>query len=219
MKGSENGALIRSWAEGLVAKLNHNARIDHPKVMSEKGKLIDAIYDKIGQKAVMADPGFVAWLEESKSWSQTYAAFKVTLAKERSFNNKFHDCTTWRSRASDAPMITDPKGADFDPVARVYFIQYHLHRQLLDATRYAEINGVALKGDIPIGVTRCSADVWAEPRNFRLDRNAGAPGYGEGPDQNWGFPPYNWDEMHKDNCNWWKRSPPHPLLLLYYSQA
>lgn len=33
---------------------------------------------------------------------------QVTLAKERGFNNKFHDCTTWRSRASDAPAITDP---------------------------------------------------------------------------------------------------------------
>ncbi|KAJ1471613.1 glycoside hydrolase [Baffinella frigidus] len=196
---------IRGWATGLVAKLNGNLRIDHPRVMAEKGKLIEAIYDKVGQKAAMADPEFCKWLEESKSWSQTYAAFKVTLAKERGFNNKFHDCTTWRSRASDAPAITDPMGAEFDPVARVYFIQYHLHRQLLDATRYAEMNGVALKGDIPIGVTRCSADVWAEPRNFKLDRNAGSlcgrstlnlkPGLTR-------FPPYNWDEMHKDNCNW-----------------
>jgi len=31
---------------------------------------------------------------------------------------------------------------------------------------------------------------------------AGAPG---DPDQNWGFPPYNWDEMHRDGCRWWRR--------------
>jgi hypothetical protein len=33
---------------------------------------------QVGQKEMMADPGFRAWLEESKSWSQTYAAFKVS---------------------------------------------------------------------------------------------------------------------------------------------
>lgn len=57
--------------------------------------------------------------------------------------------------------------------------------QLLEATTYAEKLGVALKGDIPIGVTRCSADVWAEPHIFKLSHNAGAPG---NPEQNWGFP-------------------------------
>merc|ERR1712205_143591 len=58
------------------------------------------------------------------------------------------------------------------------------------------------KGDLPIGVTRCSQDVWAEPNLFKLDKNAGAPG---DPEQNWGFPPYNWGEMHKDGCSWWRR--------------
>ena len=87
-------------------------------------------------------------------------------------------------------------------MARVYFTQYHLHVQLQAASRYAEAQGVALKGDIPIGVTRCSADVWAEPGCFKLSHNAGAPG---DPEQNWGFPPYNWEEMHKDNCLWWRR--------------
>ena len=59
-----------------------------------------------------------------------------------------------------------------------------------------------MKGDLPIGVTRCSQDVWAEPNLFKLDRNAGAPG---DPEQNWGFPPYNWDQMHRDGCSWWRR--------------
>ena len=44
--------------------------------------------------------------------------------------------------------------------------------------------------------------MWAEPNLFKLDKNAGAPG---DPEQNWGFPPYNWGEMHKDGCSWWRR--------------
>lgn len=45
---------------------------------------------------------------------------------------------------------------DFDKIARVYFVQYHLHLQLLEASNYSASLGVALKGDLPIGVTRCS---------------------------------------------------------------
>ena len=42
--------------------------------------------------------------------------------------------------------------------------QFHLHRQLLSASRYAAERGVVLKGDLPIGVSRDSADVWVEPQ-------------------------------------------------------
>lgn len=68
------------------------------------------------------------------------------------------------------------QSSDFGIVARTYFVQYHLHLQLLEASKYAEEHGVALKGDLPIGVTRCSSDVWAQPELFKLDKNCGAPG-------------------------------------------
>jgi 4-alpha-glucanotransferase len=35
-----------------------------------------------------------------------------------------------------------------------FFIQYHLHVQLSDASDYARSKGVGLKGDLPIGVNR-----------------------------------------------------------------
>lgn len=74
------------------------------------------------------------------------------------------------------------------------FTQYHLHRQLKAAADHARSRGIALKGDLPIGVNRHSADTLAHPELFHLDMQAGAP-----PDafaangQNWGFPTYNWD--------------------------
>ena len=70
---------------------------------------------------------------------------------------------------------------------------------------YASAHGVAFKGDIPIGISRDSADAWINPRLFNLDCQAGAP-----PDdfsvlgQNWGLPTYNWEEMWKDRFAWWK---------------
>ena len=190
------------WAKSLVDKLNGNWKIDYGRILDEKRKLMDAIFDAVGRDKILEDADFVKYIKDNEKWLMPYAAFKVQLAKERTFNNQWFDCTKWSRRIDDAAVITSPQGGDYDHVVRVYFTQYHLHCQLIEASRYLESKGVALKGDLPIGVTRCSQDVWAEPHNFKLDRNAGAPG---DPEQNWGFPPYNWDQMHRDGCAWWRR--------------
>ena len=41
--------------------------------------------------------------------------------------------------------------------------------------RYAREQGVALKGDIPIGISRNSVEAWTEPYYFNLNGQAGAP--------------------------------------------
>ena len=80
----------------------------------------------------------------------------------------------------------------------IYYIQYHLHLQLLEAAAYARSKGVALKGDIPIGVNRDSVETATHPELFNLESQTGAP-----PDafsqngQNWGFPTYHWDDESK----------------------
>jgi len=190
------------WAKSLIDKLNGNWKIDHPKVLDEKRRIMEGIFDQVGQDKIMADEDLKKWVEDNASWLKVYAAFKVQLNKERGINNKWFDCTTWSKRASDSDSITSPTSPDYGQVVRVYFQQFHLHLQLKEASVYAAENGVALKGDLPIGVTRCSSDVWAEPQLFKLDKNCGAPG---NPEQNWGFPPYNWDAMHRDGCSWWRR--------------
>ncbi len=68
-----------------------------------------------------------------------------------------------------------------------------------------DLQGVVLKGDIPIGIYRNSVDAWRLPHLFNMDTQAGAP-----PDdfsisgQNWGLPTYNWEEMAKDDYHWWR---------------
>ena len=83
-----------------------------------------------------------------------------------------------------------------------------------------------MKGDVPILVGRDSADVWLSPHYFKMDFEAGTwdtlalirfellilfrMHVGAPPDmyakdgQGWGFPPYNWDAMAKDEYWWWK---------------
>lgn len=95
---------------------------------------------------------------------------------------------------------------DKQPEEYYYYLQFHADKQLSDAVAYAHSIGVAMKGDIPIGISPASVDAYEQPELFNLDASAGAP-----PDdfsisgQNWGFPTYNWDKMAEDNFLWWRR--------------
>lgn len=86
------------------------------------------------------------------------------------------------------------------------FLQLHLYRQLEDLAGYARSKGILLKGDLPIGVGRNSADAWMHPKLFHLDMQAGSPPDAFSADgQNWGFPTYDWEEMRRDNYAWWRK--------------
>lgn len=85
------------------------------------------------------------------------------------------------------------------------WMQYHLDKQFSEEVGYARSKGVYLKGDLPIGVSRDSADAYWHPELFNLDSNAGAPpDFFSSEGQNWGFPTYDWDAMASDGYAWWK---------------
>lgn len=91
-------------------------------------------------------------------------------------------------------------------VEKYQFIQYHLYRQLSALRDEAHKRGIIIKGDLPIGVSRNSVDVWVAPHLFCLNKEAGSP-----PDafsatgQNWGFPTYHWEAMARDGYQWWRQ--------------
>ena len=70
-----------------------------------------------------------------------------------------------------------------------------------------------LVGDIPFGVSRYSADVWAEHELFDLTWSGGAPPepFFSGDEflrkwgQNWGIPLYDWPTHRAQNYAWWRQ--------------
>lgn len=96
------------------------------------------------------------------------------------------------------------------------YVQYNLHRQLSEAVAYAHRRGVAVKGDLPVGMALHSADVSFMPELFDATVQAGAP-----PDefaqrgQNWGFPAYNWPIMEVTGYSWWQQRLQH--MAQYFS--
>lgn len=91
------------------------------------------------------------------------------------------------------------------------FIQYEFDKQMRALANYAAKKGVKLIGDIPIYVAYDSADVWAHPELFKLDKNlsptevAGVPpDYFSATGQLWGNPLYNWPRHRDSGFSWWR---------------
>lgn len=97
-------------------------------------------------------------------------------------------------------------------VSLVKFRQFLFFKQWLDLKKYANSKGVKIIGDMPIFVAFDSADVWANPDLFYLDKDGNAevvagvpPDYFSETGQRWGNPLYRWDTMKKNGYAWWTR--------------
>ena len=168
--------------------------IDYEKVLALKTKYLRLQYQAYAVET-FAEPKFLSFYHRNRDWLLPYCTFCALRDKYGTA-----DFSRWGDESRCTPeLITrlNTKGSDIYPeISYNLFVQYHLHRQLLDSVHYLHSLGIALKGDIPIGITRNSADAWASPELFNMSSQAGAPPDDFSADgQNWGFPTYNWDKM------------------------
>lgn len=177
--------------------------VDYERVIAAKMAYAQAIFDQEGDKT-LSKSEFYRFLDDNYSWLIAYAAYSTLRDKYQT-----PDFRQWGqdSKFSTSRIINLLNEDETRRHMQFYFfLQYHLHRQLLEAADYCRSRGVALKGDIPIGVSPDSVDAWVFPQLFNLGMQAGAP-----PDdfakegQNWGFPTYNWVKMAEDGYRWWNK--------------
>ncbi len=181
-------------------RLNALETVDYEAVMKAKLGFLKQIFPS-RKAATFRCREFKEFFAANEDWLVPYAAF--CFLRDKFGTADFH---RWPAhRTYEAKKIAGLT-AENDEVAFHYFVQFHLHRQLREATAYARRRGLIVKGDLAIGVARHSAEVWQRPELFRTDLQAGAP-----PDpfsakgQNWGFPVYHWRRMEADGFAWWKR--------------
>jgi 4-alpha-glucanotransferase len=202
------GRLSAELTEQIVFEqgrmLNEKETVDYEGVMKLKSRFFKLIYDE--QKDGLAnDEGYQAYVAENREWLIPYAVF--SYFRDLFGTPNFQQWGEYQNATFEqVEEIAAPHQPHYDDVAIHCFIQYHLHRQLLEASEYARENGVVLKGDIPIGIYRHSVDAWMYRPLFNMECQAGAPPDGFSvAGQNWGFPTYNWDEMAKDGYQWWRK--------------
>lgn len=185
-------------------RLNKLETVDYDAVMTAKMAFLHQIYPRQCAE-LFATKDFKDFLERNRTWLVPYAAF--CHLRDRFGTSDFSQWPALaKYNAVSVQAMAEPGSSEYDALAFHFFVQYHLHLQLKDATACAHRHGVILKGDIPIGVYRYGADAWQEPKLYHLDLQAGAP-----PDafsakgQNWGFPTYNWPQMKETGFAWWKQ--------------
>lgn len=208
--GTQHTSLITSLNKKKKS-LDQQSGLNYEDVINFKLSALKEIYQEkkdsflTGINSFDSTDSFGNFFDLNREWLVPYAAYCFLRDK-----NKTADFTKWKSHKvykEDAiQKLVSPSQPQYDEICFHYFIQYHLHLQLKQASEYAHKKGIILKGDIAIGVSRNSCDVWVDPSLYNVDEQAGAP-----PDdfavtgQNWGFPTYNWKKMAKDNYAWWRK--------------
>ncbi len=201
------GEATRHLLAPLAAKkqaLNALPALDYEAALAAKLEFVKQVYAS-EREATLQSSAFQEFFRQNQDWLVPYACF--SFLRDKYGTPDFHQWPAYRQcHGGELAKLAAHKSPSYPGVALHYFIQFHLHRQLKQATDHAHSQGVVLKGDIAIGVHRYGADTWQNPELFCLDMQAGAPPDAFGvKGQNWGFPTYNWPRMQENGFAWWKR--------------
>ena len=196
-------------------------KVNYRGVRALKGELLETAWKnfktrQIKEKTRRAKE-FAAWSKENAAWLEPYTLFRALVR----WHGENENTDLWpkkqRTYAAAKKWLASASPVDRRKVRawRDFFayVQWVAYRQWSALKAYGEARKVALVGDVPVGVSVFSADVFAQPEIFDLTRSAGAPPekvFAADPftakwGQNWGFPLYHWEEMAKDDYAWWRR--------------
>jgi 4-alpha-glucanotransferase len=150
---------------------------------------------------------FNDWCIAESYWLDDYSMF---MALETAHGG----CPWWQwdapLRKRDLAALANARLVHMDEILFWKFVQWCFDTQASAMKQYANTNGIALMGDLPIFIAHHSADCWARPDLYFLDDDdqptvvAGVPPDGFGPDgQRWGNPLYRWDKMAAEDFSWW----------------
>ena len=200
----KNGAQIIKALNKKQKQLNQLAEIDYEQVINFKLNALRELFE-LEKLNFLKEEKFKEFFEDNHNWLVPYSAFCFLRDKYGT-----SDFSKWKTHSvynvDEVERLCNPRSKTFTHIAFHLYVQYQLHLQLKDAADYAHKRGVALKGDIPIGIYRYGCDAWTAPELYNMHLQAGAP-----PDdfavkgQNWGFPTYNWKKMEEDHFDWWKQ--------------
>ena len=203
----------------LLAELRAGP-VNYPKVKSLKRALLQAAFASFLKRHFNPETRralqFRAFLTENADWLSDYALFRVLM--EENGNSPAWDrwspehCGPRRARTWLLSLPEKRREALMRQQLFFMYVQWIAFSQWQAVKACGAAKQVYLMGDIPFGVGRYSADVWANRSIFDLDWSGGAPPertfkvdpFTEKWGQNWGIPNYRWDELRRHNFEWWR---------------
>ena len=179
-------------------------RVDFGLIWANRMQLLELAFRRF-----RPDDRYRAFLRENESWLPDYALF-MALKEEQGGRI----WTQWPEplKHRDPLALAAARTRLRFKIDLHSFLQYEFLGQWQDLKACAADRGIRIIGDIPIYVPLDSADVWAQPELFQLDKSLGPTAVaGCPPDaftadgQLWGNPLYRWDRMAADGYRWWVR--------------
>ena len=176
-------------------------RVDYGFLYGRKYALLRRAFSRFD----CADASFRAFEEEG-----SFRDYALYMALKTAHGNQSFDRWEKKYRFRDPAALEEflrENGAEY----RFWlFVQYEFSRQWQTLKEYAHARGVRIVGDLPLYVAYDSADVWANPRLFKLNKNltcrkvAGVPpDYFSATGQLWGNPVYDWKVHEEEGFAWW----------------
>lgn len=188
--------------------------VDYTKVFEGRQKLLRKAYDRRDSSSK-----FQKFREKNRDWLEDYVFFRaLRFAFEKASWADWDDDIKMREPAAMERWKKELAG-EMDYYA---WEQHVFYQQWKKVKQYAERRNVKIIGDIPIYVSYDSADCWANPKFFMLDKDklptevAGCP-----PDyfcptgQLWGNPLYSWNHLRRNGYRWWMRRMKHSYKLFH----
>ncbi|SJZ36983.1 4-alpha-glucanotransferase [Selenihalanaerobacter shriftii] len=201
--------------EELLTEEDLNVDVDLPKDHVDYGKVINfkfpllekAFHEFNSSTSHLERNKFDRFCKKNSEWLDNYALF---MALKEYFGGK-----PWTEWDDDIKFRKDSAVDKYkvELSGRIQFqkfVQYTFFKQWYQLKSYANQNCINIIGDMPIFVAFDSADVWANPEIFELDREgnpinvAGVPpDYFSKTGQLWGNPLYDWNKLKDRGYKWW----------------
>ena len=201
----EKGFLTEEECEAFSYGENES-HINYGIVYNSRKVLLKKAYERSNIASCKA---FHRFVKQNQFWLEDYALYMAI--KE---NQGGSGWISWEEdvKRRKPEIIAEYRERLQKEIECYKFQQYYFSKQWKRLKDYANQNGIEIVGDIPIYVSLDSADVWANPELFRLDKNgnpeavAGCP-----PDafsvtgQLWGNPLYDWEYHKETGYDWWSK--------------
>lgn len=182
--------------------------VDYGAVIPHKGELLARAAARFRQRAEgPRREAFERFCAENAPWLDDFALF---MAIKDAHGGAPWNTWEWELASRKPGALRRAAGELDDAVFAWRYAQFQFFTQWDELKSYANSKGIRIIGDLPIFVAYDSADLWANPQLFHLDRKlrptkvAGVPpDYFSPTGQLWGNPLYRWDVMAADGYRWW----------------
>mgnify|MGYP006293379043 FL=1 len=190
--------------------------VDYQEAEDSKQRLVNLAHAALPANHLLNEE-FARFCAREKDWLDDFALF---CAAKETFDHRSWSQWPAEIRDRQETALADLARKRAWDIEKIKFSQFLFFRQWVRLKDYANQKCIQIIGDLPIYVSYDSAEVWAQPEQFKLDEQgtpvtvAGVPpDYFSSTGQLWGNPVYNWERMANNGFSWWIQRLKHTFEL------